>query len=199
MASPQRNMKAIHPTPRVSAAPRTRGLCRALGLALLLAPASGGLGGCALLRSAPVVYEPRTLPSGVVALDLAVPDKGPVATEGDRVAIEYDLFLVDGASDDDLAGNLVDSTSQRGRPARFELGAGEVPRGVEEGVLGMRLFGQRRLIVPPEAGYGAEGLPPRIPPHATLRFEVELVEITPRDDPPDAGDRDAPPEPSSAP
>ena len=110
--------------------------------------------------------------------DLVVPDDGRRAALGDLVSIDYELALED--------GEVVDSTLDRGRPATFRLGAGEVPAGVEEGVIGMRQYGRRRIVVPPELGYGDEGAPPLVPPGATLRFEVELMELEPADE--DGGD-----------
>ena len=128
-----------------------------------------GLSGCTLLEPEPVRYDKVHLPSGLAYRDLVVPDEGRRAQAGDVVAIDYELFLED--------GEQVDSTYDRGRPARFTLGAGEVPPGIEEGVVGMRLYGQRRVIVPPELAYGEDGKPPRIPAGATLRFELELMEL----------------------
>ncbi|MCA9587369.1 MAG: FKBP-type peptidyl-prolyl cis-trans isomerase, partial [Myxococcales bacterium] len=64
-----------------------------------------------------------------------------------------------------------------GRPFSFTLGQGRVIRGWDEGIVGMRAGGVRRLKVPPSMGYGARGMPPVIPPRATLVFEIELLEI----------------------
>jgi len=127
------------------------------------------LGGCGLLAPTPVEYDPVELASGVVIHDRVVPEQGPRASVGDRVAIEYVLFLED--------GTRVDSTADRGRPAKLTIGAGDVPPGVDEGLRGMRLYGQRAIFVPARQGYGSEGLPPLIPPDAALRFEVELMEL----------------------
>jgi FKBP-type peptidyl-prolyl cis-trans isomerase len=87
------------------------------------------------------------------------------------VAIRYELRLVD--------GTLVESSDDTGQPLRFEVGRGSVPRGLEQGVLGMRLFGRRRLSVASELAFGSAGRPPRIPPDAQVVFEVELMEHTP--------------------
>ncbi len=70
-----------------------------------------------------------------------------------------------------------DSSLDRGRPFSFRLGAGEVIRGWDEGVAGLRVGGKRTLLIPPELGYGARGAGGVIPPNATLLFEVELLEL----------------------
>ena len=101
--------------------------------------------------------------------DLVVPDSGDTVKTGDTVAVHYDLFLAD--------RSLVESRTHSGQPLRFQVGAGAVPRGLDEGVMGMRLFGRRRLTVPPSLGFGEEGKPPLVPPEATLIFDVELMEL----------------------
>lgn len=68
-------------------------------------------------------------------------------------------------------------TSRDGSPYSFQLGRHQVPRGIEEGVTGMRIGGVRRLVVPPVLGYGPRGQPPTIPPGATLVYEIELLDI----------------------
>ena len=127
------------------------------------------LGGCTLFRPDPPEYDAVVLESGVVVKDLVVPEAGATAREGDAVAVEYDLALE--------SGEQVDSSRTRAVPVRFRLGEGRAPAGLEQGLIGMRLFGRRLIIVPPELAYGEAGRPPRIPPNATVRFDVELVEL----------------------
>jgi hypothetical protein len=74
-------------------------------------------------------------------------------------------------------GTVFDSSVQRGEPISFELGAGRVIRGWDEGVAGMVVGGTRQLVIPSHLGYGARGAPPAIPPNALLHFDLELVEI----------------------
>ncbi|MEQ1893776.1 MAG: FKBP-type peptidyl-prolyl cis-trans isomerase [Planctomycetota bacterium] len=130
------------------------------------------LSGCGLFRPAAPEYDSVEFPSGLVVRDLVVPERGEPARVGDTVAVHYELFLTD--------RTRVDSSVEAGAPLRFELGSGAVPRGLDEGILGMRLFGRRRLTVPSALAFGAEGRPPRIPPDATVVFDVELMELAPR-------------------
>lgn len=74
-------------------------------------------------------------------------------------------------------GTKFDSSLDRGTPFEFPLGAGQVIAGWDEGVATMKVGGKRRLIIPPELGYGEGGSPPTIPPNAELTFDIELLEI----------------------
>ena len=94
---------------------------------------------------------------------------GDVAVAGKTVEVHYTGWLTDQTK--------FDSSKDRGVPFRFALGAGQVIRGWDEGVAGMKVGGARRLTIPPEMGYGATGAGGIIPPNATLVFEVELLGV----------------------
>ncbi len=94
---------------------------------------------------------------------------GPAAAKGDTVEVHYTGWLTNGTK--------FDSSKDSGEPFRFPLGAGQVIKGWDEGVVGMKVGGVRKLTIPPELGYGQRGAPPDIPPNAELVFEVELLKI----------------------
>ena len=99
---------------------------------------------------------------------------GAEAKAGQVVTVHYTGWLHDAAAPE-TKGRKFDSSRDRGEPFSFELGAGEVIRGWDQGVAGMKVGGQRRLTIPPELGYGARGAGGVIPPNATLIFDVELI------------------------
>ena len=101
---------------------------------------------------------------------------GDKATAGREVAVHYTGWLYD-ASAKDNKGKKFDSSRDRGAPIEFQLGAGMVIDGWEQGIEGMKVGGQRTLIIPPHLGYGARGAPGAIPPNATLLFDVELMGV----------------------
>ena len=94
---------------------------------------------------------------------------GPEAKAGQNVRVHYTGWLTD--------GRKFDSSKDRGQPFGFRLGSGQVIRGWDEGVAGMKVGGVRKLTIPPELGYGARGAGGVIPPNATLVFEVELLGV----------------------
>ena len=93
---------------------------------------------------------------------------GDEAKKGDEVEVHYTGWLTDGTKFDSSVGK---------KPFPFKLGAGNVIKGWDEGVAGMKVGGKRKLTIPPELGYGARGAGDVIPANATLVFEVELLQI----------------------
>ena len=103
----------------------------------------------------------------------SIEGSGAVAAAGKSDSVHYSGWLYEAGE----RGRKFDSSKDRGRPFRFDLGAGRVIRGWDEGVQGMKVGGTRLLVIPPELGYGARGAGGVIPPNATLLFEVELLEV----------------------
>ena len=113
-----------------------------------------------------------TTASGLQYQD-TVPGTGDQASASQRVHVHYTGWLHEPTAADQR-GSKFDSSKDRGDLFTFVLGAGNVIRGWDEGVAGMRVGGTRVLTIPPELGYGARGAGGVIPPNATLVFEVEL-------------------------
>lgn len=109
-----------------------------------------------------------TTASGLQYEDTAV-GTGDEAKAGQKVEVHYVGTFPD--------GRKFDSSRDRGRPFGFQLGAGQVIKGWDEGVAGMKIGGKRQLIIPPGLAYGSRGAGGVIPPDATLHFEVELLSV----------------------
>jgi FKBP-type peptidyl-prolyl cis-trans isomerase FkpA len=107
-------------------------------------------------------------------MDDIVVGTGAQATAGKTITVHYTGWLYD-PTQSNLRGRKFDSSKDRNDPFRFDLGAGQVIRGWDEGFAGMKVGGKRVLTIPPEMGYGARGAGGVIPPNATLVFEVELL------------------------
>ncbi|MBY0575900.1 MAG: FKBP-type peptidyl-prolyl cis-trans isomerase [Gallionellaceae bacterium] len=101
---------------------------------------------------------------------------GALATAGKHVSVHYTGWLYDEAAADHH-GKKFDSSRDRGQPFDFSLGAGQVIKGWDQGVEGMKVGGQRTLVIPANLGYGARGAGGVIPPNATLVFDVELLAV----------------------
>ena len=114
----------------------------------------------------------NTTPSGLQFEDTVI-GSGAQAVQGNQVAVHYTGWLYTNG----VAGNKFDSSKDRGQPFKFPLGGGQVIRGWDEGVAGMKVGGTRRLVIPPDLGYGARGAGGVIPPNATLLFEVDLLGV----------------------
>jgi peptidylprolyl isomerase/FKBP-type peptidyl-prolyl cis-trans isomerase FkpA len=109
-----------------------------------------------------------TRPSGLKVEDLRI-GEGTAAAPGHQIEVHYTGWVVGGAQ--------FDSSRDRARPFTFRLGTGHVIKGWEEGLVGMKVGGKRKLTIPPALGYGERGAGGVVPPNATLGFEVELLKI----------------------
>ena len=112
--------------------------------------------------------SPTTTPSGLQFEDLKV-GAGASPGPGATAVVHYTGWLTNGTK--------FDSSLDRGKPFSFPVGQGRVIRGWDEGVATMKVGGKRKLVIPPDLGYGARGAGGVIPPNATLVFEVELLEV----------------------
>lgn len=109
-----------------------------------------------------------TTDSGLQYVDV-VEGTGAMPQPGQRVTVHYTGTLENGTQ--------FDSSRDRGRPFSFNIGVGQVIKGWDEGVMTMRVGGQRQLVIPPELGYGSRGAGGVIPPNAKLLFDVELISL----------------------
>ncbi len=141
---------------------------------LLLCAALAVAAACSDEESKVSDATPVTTSSGLTYLDQGQ-GKGDPIKAGQTAVVHYTGWL----NNNGTPGQKFDSSRDRGQPFSFRLGAGQVIRGWDEGVAGMKPGGKRRLTIPPELGYGARGAGNTIPPNASLIFDVELIEIKP--------------------
>jgi len=125
---------------------------------------------CVLRADTPAATQPtekkKVTDDGLTIITVQEGDSG--AKDGDIVWVQYTGKLTDGTQFDSSVGK---------EPIRFTLGRGEVIKGWDEGIQGMKIGEKRQLIIPPKLGYGEHGSPPAIPANATLNFDVELIGI----------------------
>jgi FKBP-type peptidyl-prolyl cis-trans isomerase FkpA len=144
-------------------------------VAPLAAAGMSGLLGCSKPDPEPTsTFKPAEAPP-----ELPGPDKleivddvvgtGKEAKPGDTVRVHYTGTL--------MSGKKFDSSRDKGEPFEFKLGGGNVIKGWDQGVPGMKVGGKRRLTIPFDLAYGEDGHPPSIPPKAALKFDLELVEV----------------------
>ncbi|MCB0828155.1 MAG: FKBP-type peptidyl-prolyl cis-trans isomerase [Solirubrobacterales bacterium] len=122
------------------------------------------------LNERPVITSSSEPPPNRVETDDIVVGEGPAAKDGDTVSVQYVGAVYD-------TGTEFDASWDRGEAFDFTLGDGEVIEGWDEGVVGMKVGGRRKLVIPPDLAYGAQGSPPLIPGDATLTFVVDLEAI----------------------
>lgn len=153
-----------------------------LGALCIAALSSSAIAGCSKTVAEPGSdYKPSSgepLPPPPAKLETTDEKvgEGREAKTGDTVRVHYTGTLMN--------GKKFDSSRDKGDPFEFKLGAGAVIKGWDQGVVGMKVGGKRKLVIPPDLGYGASGHPPTIPGGAGLKFDVELIEVkgdVPRD------------------
>ena len=155
---------------------RTTTTLLALTLALTLgcerghdaATSTAGSGAAGEKKAETMADNMESTPSGLQYHDVKV-GTGASPNTGQTAVVHYTGWLLD--------GKKFDSSKDRGQPFTFAVGRGQVIKGWDEGVATMKVGGTRILMIPPELGYGARGAGGVIPPNATLKFEVELLEI----------------------
>jgi peptidylprolyl isomerase len=118
----------------------------------------------------PTVEIPQGPPPKTLQTEDLKEGEGDAAAQGDQLSVKYVGVLYDG-------GKEFDSNWDTGQPFDFPLGGGQVIQGWDQGLEGMKVGGIRRLVIPPDLGYGAAGQPPTIPPNSTLVFVVGLTSI----------------------
>jgi peptidylprolyl isomerase len=145
---------------------------RGAAVVLALIAPLGGLPGVITPALAQTEGKTMTTSSGLTIADTKV-GTGAEAQSGKTCVMHYTGWLYDGGA----KGVKFDSSLDRGEPFEFGLGQGQVIKGWDEGVAGMKVGGKRTLIIPPQLGYGARGAGGVIPPNATLMFDVELLGV----------------------
>ncbi len=131
-------------------------------------PAASPAGGAAAAPTPTSSANMTKTTSGLRYTDLKVGD-GPSPKSGQTCSVHYTGWLTNGTK--------FDSSLDRGQPFAFPIGQGQVIKGWDEGVMGMKVGGKRKLMVPPDLAYGPGGYPPVIPPNSELIFEVELLGV----------------------
>jgi peptidylprolyl isomerase len=130
-------------------------------------PAGGGLKDTS---AKPAIEKPTGSPPRHLEKEDIVRGKGAPARRGDSVTVQYVGVSFS-------TGEQFDASWDRGQPYAFRLGLGDVIPGWDRGVAGMREGGRRRLVIPPELAYGAQGSPPPIAPNETLIFVIDLLKV----------------------
>jgi hypothetical protein len=140
----------------------------------LLALAASGTLGCTSLTQPPepepVSTDTRAAPPASAIKPALTPGKGAAAKTGDKVRVHYLGTFQD--------GKKFDASRDHGKPFDFTLGHGDVIKGWDQGVVGMKVGEKRKLVIPPSLAYGPRGRP-GIPPSSTLVFEIELLAVNP--------------------
>ena len=146
-----------------------------LATALIFSLVSGSAFAQTPAPAAKATSAAAAAPSALKIIDRKIGD-GALAEAGAPVNMHYTGYLWDATAADNK-GKKFDSSIERKVPFGFIIGAGRVIKGWDEGIPGMKVGGQRTLIIPPDKGYGERGAGADIPPNSTLVFDVELVSV----------------------
>lgn len=169
MPQSRKRKRKTHPSARVAS---SRSKANKPLKVIVIVALAALLVGAAVLLVLPhrngIAGQEITTTSGLKYIDEVV-GTGASPRPGATVKVDYTGTLLDGTK--------FDSSKDSGRPLEFVIGTGRVIKGWDEGVMSMKVGGKRRLIVPPDLGYGARGFGQSIPPNATLQFEVELLDV----------------------
>lgn len=173
--SRQRKIQKARKRPRVphatgSETPETSANNRYLriGAVIVLIVLAGSVVAYLISRGSGQAGTETTTASGLKIQDLKVGD-GASPLPGQTITVNYVGTLENGKE--------FDSSYRRGKPIDFKIGVGKVIKGWDEGLMGMKVGGKRKLFIPSKLGYGAMGSPPNIPPNANLIFEIELLGV----------------------
>jgi FKBP-type peptidyl-prolyl cis-trans isomerase len=147
---------------------------KAVLLCTFAALAASSILGCSKKVDEPAdSYKPSTVAETPGPTKLEIKDEvvgtGKEAKAGSTVSVHYTGTLMNGTE--------FDSSRKSGKPFDFALGAGQVIKGWDQGVAGMKVGGKRKLVIPSDLAYGEQGSPPTIPPNAPLKFDVELLDV----------------------
>ena len=118
----------------------------------------------------PVIPKPTGAPPRKLVKEDIVKGTGPAAKKGDTLVVHYVGMNFSN-------GHEFDASWDTGSPFPLQLGAGQVIAGWDKGLIGIKKGGRRKLVIPPELGYGAQGYPPDIPPNETLVFVIDAVSV----------------------
>ena len=143
----------------------------AAGAVVAVLAGCGSAGPTAPLAREPVIRVPGGSPPTRLVVRSLINGTGDVAKMGDDVTVNYVGALY-------RDGRVFDASWQRHRPATVRLSDGSVISGWIRGIVGLRVGGRRELVIPPNLAYGASGSPPKIPPNATLVYDVDLLAVS---------------------
>jgi peptidylprolyl isomerase len=122
------------------------------------------------LKGKPKVSVPKGKAPTKLVIEDIVKGKGRAAKKGDKLTVQYVGVLF-------KDGTQFDASWDNGQPFDFELGGGNVIKGWDKGLVGMKVGGRRQLVIPSDLAYGAQGSPPSIPPDAALVFDIDLKKV----------------------